>query len=51
MGVTEAKFLEQLGTPVTPASAGRDFVSLAAGRVGNKADAYSMTGDGLQPLP
>jgi NAD(P)-dependent dehydrogenase (short-subunit alcohol dehydrogenase family) len=51
MGVTEAKFLAQLGTPVTPASAGRDFVSLAEGRVGHKADAYSMTGDGLQPLP
>jgi NAD(P)-dependent dehydrogenase (short-subunit alcohol dehydrogenase family) len=51
MGVTEAKFLEQLGTPVTPATAGRDFVSLAAGRVEDAADAYTMTGDGLQSLP
>jgi NAD(P)-dependent dehydrogenase (short-subunit alcohol dehydrogenase family) len=51
MGVPEAKFLQQLGTPVTPATAGRDFVSLAAVRVEDAADAYTMTGDGLQPLP
>jgi NAD(P)-dependent dehydrogenase (short-subunit alcohol dehydrogenase family) len=49
-GVTEARFLEQFGTPVTPATAGRDFVDLAAGSVNGKADAYAMTGDGLQPL-
>jgi NAD(P)-dependent dehydrogenase (short-subunit alcohol dehydrogenase family) len=49
-GITEQQFLAQLGTPVTPATAGRDFVALACGEAREKADAYTMTGDGLQAL-
>jgi NAD(P)-dependent dehydrogenase (short-subunit alcohol dehydrogenase family) len=49
MGITEAKYLEQLGKPVTPEVAGRAFVSLATGGV--PAGAYMLTADGLQPPP
>lgn len=49
MGITEAKYLEQMGKPVTPEAAGRAFVSLATGRT--PAGAYMLTGDGLQPPP
>jgi NAD(P)-dependent dehydrogenase (short-subunit alcohol dehydrogenase family) len=51
LGVTQEQFLQQLGTPVTPATAGRDYVALASGNVTKDAHAYAMTGDGLEPLP
>jgi NAD(P)-dependent dehydrogenase (short-subunit alcohol dehydrogenase family) len=49
MGITEAKYLEQMGKPVTPEVAGAAFVSLASGGV--PAGAYMLTAEGLQPPP
>ena len=49
MGITEAEYLQQLGKPVTPETAGRAFVSLATGEA--PAGAYMLTADGLQPPP
>jgi NAD(P)-dependent dehydrogenase (short-subunit alcohol dehydrogenase family) len=49
MGISEAKYLEQLGSPVSPEVAGRAFVSLATGEV--PAGAYMLTAEGLQPPP
>jgi NAD(P)-dependent dehydrogenase (short-subunit alcohol dehydrogenase family) len=49
MGVTEAKYLEQMGKPVTPEVAGAAFVSLASGEV--PVGAYMLTAEGLQPPP
>jgi NAD(P)-dependent dehydrogenase (short-subunit alcohol dehydrogenase family) len=50
-GISEAEFLQQLGTPVTPASAGEAFVELATCDPGGLSAAYALSGDGLQPLP
>jgi NAD(P)-dependent dehydrogenase (short-subunit alcohol dehydrogenase family) len=50
-GVSEAQFLRQLGTPVTPASAGAAYVDLATRDPAGLAAAYSLSGDGLEPLP
>jgi NAD(P)-dependent dehydrogenase (short-subunit alcohol dehydrogenase family) len=50
LGITQEQFLQQLGNPVTPTTAGRDFVTLASGNVADAAHAYTMTGDGLEPL-
>jgi NAD(P)-dependent dehydrogenase (short-subunit alcohol dehydrogenase family) len=49
MGISEAKYLEQMGKPVTPEVAGQAFISLATGGV--PAGAYMLTADGLQPPP
>jgi hypothetical protein len=49
MGITEAKYLEQLGKPVTPEVAGRAFVGLATDGV--SPGAYMLTAEGLQPPP
>jgi NAD(P)-dependent dehydrogenase (short-subunit alcohol dehydrogenase family) len=50
-GISEAEFLQQLGKPVTPASAGEAFVELATCDPGGLSAAYSLSGGGLQPLP
>jgi len=50
-GVSEEQFRQMLGTPVTPESTGKAFVSLATDEL-NSTIAYSLTGDdGLMPLP
>lgn len=50
-GISEAEFLQQLGEPVTPASAGAAFVELAICDPSGLSAAYSLSGGGLQPLP
>jgi NAD(P)-dependent dehydrogenase (short-subunit alcohol dehydrogenase family) len=50
MGVTEDAFTAQLGAPVTPETAGRDFVTIASSLAGEEALAYGLTGDGPSPL-
>lgn len=49
-GVSEEQFVQTLGTPVTPESAGEAFVRLAAGR-SDGAVAYALTGEGISELP
>jgi NAD(P)-dependent dehydrogenase (short-subunit alcohol dehydrogenase family) len=49
-GITEAQFLAQMGTPLTPAVAGAAFVQLATADPATLAAAYTLSGDGLQPL-
>src|SRR5207245_3069803 len=49
MGITEAEYLQQLGKPVTPETAGRALVSLATGAAPHAA--CRLTADGLQPPP
>ena len=49
-GITEAQFVSQMGTPVTAAVAGAAFVQLATTDPASLATAYTLTGDGLQPL-
>jgi NAD(P)-dependent dehydrogenase (short-subunit alcohol dehydrogenase family) len=49
-GVTQEAFLARLGEPVTPQTVGRDFVALAADAGVPAADAYGLTGAGLQPM-
>jgi NAD(P)-dependent dehydrogenase (short-subunit alcohol dehydrogenase family) len=48
--VTEDAFTAQLGSPVTPQTAGRDFVTIAASAASEQASAYRLTGDGPSPL-
>ncbi len=48
-GVTEDAFTAQLGSPVTPETAGRDFVTIASA-ASEQASAYRLTGDGPAPL-
>ncbi len=50
-GISEAEFLQQLGEPVTPASAGEAFVELATCDSNSLSAAYALSGGGLQPLP
>jgi NAD(P)-dependent dehydrogenase (short-subunit alcohol dehydrogenase family) len=50
MGVPEDAFTAQLGTPVTPETAGRDFVTIASNLASKEALAYGLTGDGPTPL-
>jgi NAD(P)-dependent dehydrogenase (short-subunit alcohol dehydrogenase family) len=49
MGISEAEYLQQLGKPVTPETAGRAFVSLATGEL--PGGAYMLTAEGLRPPP
>jgi NAD(P)-dependent dehydrogenase (short-subunit alcohol dehydrogenase family) len=50
-GVSEEQFSQSFGSPVTPETAGRAFVTLAAGEL-DSAVAYSLTADdGLAQLP
>ncbi len=49
-GITEAQFLAQMGTPVTPAAAGKAFAQLATTEPASLVLAYLLTGDSLQPL-
>ena len=48
--ITESQFMAQMGTPVTPAAAGKAFVQLATAEPDSLALAYVLTGDGAQPL-
>jgi NAD(P)-dependent dehydrogenase (short-subunit alcohol dehydrogenase family) len=50
-GLSEEEFLVQLGEPLTPRMAGAAFVQLAVGGPDADAAAYTLTADGLQPLP
>jgi hypothetical protein len=50
VGVPEDAFTAQLGTPVTPETAGRDFVTIASSLASREALAYGLTGDGPTPL-
>jgi hypothetical protein len=50
MGVPEDAFTAQLGSPVTPETAGRDFVTIASSLASKEALAYGLTGDGPTPL-
>jgi NAD(P)-dependent dehydrogenase (short-subunit alcohol dehydrogenase family) len=50
-GISEAEFVQQLGKPVTPDSAGEAFVELATCHPGSLSAAYALSGGGLQPLP
>jgi len=49
-GVSVEQYQRQMGTPVTPANAGAAYVDLATRDAADLARAYSLTGDGLQPL-
>jgi NAD(P)-dependent dehydrogenase (short-subunit alcohol dehydrogenase family) len=48
-GLTEDEYLAQLGDPLTPRMAGAAFVQLAVD--GPDSAAYTLTADGLRPLP
>jgi NAD(P)-dependent dehydrogenase (short-subunit alcohol dehydrogenase family) len=50
-GISEAEFVQQMGKPVTPASAGEAFIELATGDPSELGAAYALSGGGLQPLP
>jgi NAD(P)-dependent dehydrogenase (short-subunit alcohol dehydrogenase family) len=49
-GVTADEFTARFLSPVTPETAGRDFVAMATGSVGDEALAYALTGDGPTPI-
>ena len=50
-GLTVEQFRSRLGRVVTPASAGDAFVDLATRDAATLSPAYTLSGDGLQPLP
>jgi NAD(P)-dependent dehydrogenase (short-subunit alcohol dehydrogenase family) len=50
-GQTEQEYLDQLGQPVTPATAGAAVVELVQADAATVAPAYLLTGTGLQKLP
>ena len=49
-GITEAEYIAQMGTRLTPAGAGQAFVWLALAEPAGLAPGYLLTGDGLSPL-
>ena len=50
-GVTEADYLERLGTLLTPEAAGSGLVELLARDATHWQEGYRLTGDGLSPIP
>jgi len=50
-GISEEKYLEQMGEPLTPAAAGAALVDLALTDAAALAPAYLLTGAGLKKLP
>jgi NAD(P)-dependent dehydrogenase (short-subunit alcohol dehydrogenase family) len=50
IGLTEEQFTAQVGAPVTPETAGRDFVAISTSLASKEALAYALTGDGPTAL-
>lgn len=50
-GTTEEEYLKRMGVPVTPEVAGAAFVKLATEAPAPTSAAYTLSGEGLQPLP
>jgi NAD(P)-dependent dehydrogenase (short-subunit alcohol dehydrogenase family) len=50
-GLTETAYVEQMGEPLTPESAGSSLVELAQADAATVASAYLLGGAGLQELP
>ena len=48
--MSEAEYMQRMGSPVTPAIAGEAFIELAGGPIG-EAGAYLLTGEGLNAIP
>jgi NAD(P)-dependent dehydrogenase (short-subunit alcohol dehydrogenase family) len=49
-GISEAEFMKQMGPPVTPEVAGAAFVRLATEEPPPTSAAYTLSGEGLEPI-
>jgi NAD(P)-dependent dehydrogenase (short-subunit alcohol dehydrogenase family) len=50
-GLTDAAYVQQLGSPLTPSGAGDAITELLDTKPADLLPAYLLTGDGLRPLP